>query len=62
MFLKRIRVAVNGKRHTYWTQRQIGRVLGKNSRAAGLFDVKVHEIERDGIKGFLKVMRAMLDT
>jgi len=36
-------------------ERQIGRILGRNSRAAGLFDVKVHEIERDGVKGFLKV-------
>ena len=30
------------------TQRQIGRILGRNSRAAGLFDVTVREIERDG--------------
>jgi len=36
-------------------ERQIGRILGKNSRAAGLFDVKVHQIKRGGVKGFLKV-------
>lgn len=36
-------------------ERQIGRILGRNSRAAGLFDVRVHEVERDGVKGFLKV-------
>ena len=36
-------------------ERQIGRILGKNSRAAGLFDVKVAEIERRGVKGFLEV-------
>ena len=36
-------------------ERQIGRILGKNSRAAGLFDVKVREIERGGVEGFLKV-------
>jgi len=36
-------------------ERQIGRLLGKNSRAAGLFDVKVDEIDRDGVSGFLKV-------
>ena len=36
-------------------ERQIGRILGKNSRAAGLFDVKVAEIERRGAKGFLRV-------
>jgi hypothetical protein len=36
-------------------ERQIGRILGKNSRAAGLFDVKVSEIERGGVTGFLKV-------
>ena len=27
-------------------ERQIGRILGKNSRAAGLFDVKVAEMDR----------------
>ncbi len=27
-------------------ERQIGRILGSNSRAAGLFDLKVHEIRR----------------
>jgi transposase len=36
-------------------ERQIGRILGKNSRAAGLFDVTVAEIERSGVKGFLEV-------
>ena len=36
-------------------ERQIGRILGRNSRAAGLFEVKVTEIERAGIKGHLKV-------
>ncbi|MCH7924988.1 MAG: IS1634 family transposase [Planctomycetes bacterium] len=36
-------------------ERQIGRLLGRNSRAAGLFDVKVIEVERDGAKGFLKM-------
>jgi hypothetical protein len=36
-------------------ERQIGRILGRNSRASGLFDVRVHEIERDGVKDFLKV-------
>ncbi len=35
-------------------ERQIGRILGKNSRAAGLFAVKVAEIERRGVEGFLK--------
>ncbi len=36
-------------------ERQIGRILGRNSRAAGLFDVKVAQVELRGIKGFLKV-------
>ena len=36
-------------------ERQIGRILGKNSRAAGLFDVKVAEIDRGGVTGFLEV-------
>jgi len=36
-------------------ERQIGRILGKNSRAAGLFDIKVAQVKRRGIKGFLKV-------
>jgi transposase len=36
-------------------ERQIGRILGKNSRAAGLFDVKVAEMDRRGVDGFLKV-------
>jgi transposase len=36
-------------------ERQIGRLLGRNSRAAGLFDIKVSEVERHGTAGFLKV-------
>jgi transposase len=36
-------------------ERQIGRILGRNSRAAGLFDVRVTEMRRGGIKGFLRV-------
>lgn len=36
-------------------ERQIGRLLGKNSRAAGLFDVNVSEVDRDGVSGFLEV-------
>ena len=36
-------------------ERQIGRILGRNSRAAGLFNVKVHKIQRGGVKGFLDV-------
>jgi transposase len=36
-------------------ERQIGRILGRNSRAAGLFEVQVAERERHGVKGFLKV-------
>ena len=36
-------------------ERQIGRLLGRNSRAAGLFDIKVSTVERDGADGFLKV-------
>lgn len=36
-------------------ERQIGRLLGCNSRAAGLFDVRVEEIKRDGVSGFLSV-------
>ncbi len=36
-------------------ERQIGRILGRNARAAGLFDVKVAEVKRGSIKGFLKV-------
>jgi len=35
-------------------ERQIGRLLGKNSRAAGLFDVRVIEVQREGVHGFLK--------
>ena len=36
-------------------ERQIGRLLGKNSRAAGLFDIRVGDIERGGVGGFLDV-------
>ena len=36
-------------------ERQIGRILGKNSRAAGLFDVKVTEAKRNGVNGFSRV-------
>ena len=32
-------------------QRQIGRLLGRNSRAAGLFDIRVKKIEGDGRPG-----------
>jgi transposase len=35
-------------------ERQIGRMLGENTRAAGLFEIKVEEVERKGSKG-LKV-------
>ena len=43
-------------------ERQIGRILGRNPRAAGLFDVRVHEIERHGVKGFLKVTWSKRET
>jgi transposase len=36
-------------------ERQIGRILGRNSRAAGLFEITVRAIERDGVKGHLEV-------
>jgi transposase len=36
-------------------ERQIGRLLGRNSRAAGLFAVQVVEVDHDGVHGFLKV-------
>jgi transposase len=36
-------------------ERQIGRLLGRNSRAAGLFDIKLKQVKRDGKEGFLKV-------
>jgi len=42
-------------------ERQIGRLLGKNSRAAGLFDIKVSEVERDGADGLLEVSWAKKD-
>ena len=32
-------------------ERQIGRLLGKNSRSAGLFEIHVNEVERDGRSG-----------
>jgi transposase len=43
-------------------ERQIGRILGKNSRAAGLFEVKVHKVKRGGVKGFLKVTWTKRET
>ena len=43
-------------------ERQIGRLLGKNSRAAGLFDVKVIEVERDAAGGFLQVTWTQKDA
>ena len=36
-------------------ERQIGRLLERNSRAAELFDIRVSGIEKDGQKGHLKV-------
>ena len=36
-------------------ERQIGRILERNSRSAGLFDIRVTEVQRDGKKGLLKV-------
>jgi len=36
-------------------ERQIGRMLGRNSRAAGLFDIQVTEIKRGSRQGFLKL-------
>ena len=36
-------------------ERQIGRMLGRNSHAAGLFDITVRDIEREGVKGHLEV-------
>jgi transposase len=36
-------------------ERQIGRLLGRYSRAAGLFDVRVGDVEREGVSGFLQV-------
>ena len=36
-------------------ERQIGRLLGRNFRAAGLFDINVSEVKQDGSAGFLKV-------
>jgi transposase len=43
-------------------ERQIGRILGRNSRAAGLFGITVREIERDGAKGHLEVTWTKKDT
>lgn len=37
-------------------ERQIGRLLGKNSRAAGLFDIKLESVMRNGKKGYLKLV------
>ena len=36
-------------------ERQIGRLLARNSRAAALFEVRTVEVERDGRKGHLKL-------
>jgi len=36
-------------------ERQIGRMLGRNSRAAGLFEITVCKVERNGVKGHLDV-------
>ena len=38
-------------------ERQIGRLLGRNSRAAGLFDVHVQRIEREGRPGLKATWR-----
>lgn len=43
-------------------ERQIGRLLGRNSRAAGLFEVQVIEVERGGKKGFLSVTWTQRET
>jgi transposase len=43
-------------------ERQIGRLLGRNSRAAALFDVRVGEIEKDGAPGFLEVTWTRRET
>ena len=53
--LKRRLDKAKKKPHRSQVERQIGRLLGKNSRAAGLFDVKVNDVEREGVKGFLNV-------
>jgi len=39
-------------------ERQIGRLLGRNSRAAGVFGIGVEEIEKDGKPGYLQVVWA----
>ena len=44
--LKRRLDKAKKKPHRTQVERQIGRLLGKNSRAAGLFAIKVREIER----------------
>lgn len=36
-------------------ERQIGRILERNTRAGGLFQIQISEIERNGTPGFLKV-------
>jgi transposase len=43
-------------------ERQIGRMLGRNSRAAGLFEITVREIERGGVKEHLEVTWKKKDT
>jgi transposase len=42
--------------------RQIGRILGRNSRGAGLFEIQVTEVERNGNKGFLKATWTKRET
>lgn len=64
-FEKRIEVALEklGKRlenartlpNRSRIERQIGRLLGRNSRAAGLFDIKLSNVTRGGKAGHLKL-------
>ena len=48
-------VAAKKKPDRQQVERQIGRILGKNSRAAGLFAITVKKVQRGRVKGFLKV-------
>ena len=43
-------------------ERQIGRILGRNTRAAGLFDVHVTEVKRGVVSGYLKVTWTKRET
>lgn len=43
-------------------ERQIGRMLGRNSRAAGLFEITVREVDRGGVKEHLEVTWKKKDT